>query len=71
MDVQLSYMRTPWGFTLWSRGHTWDSVAPRDRRVTDLGNARGRWLLQQKRQRGAKSVSLDVLKAYPGGPEQE
>ena len=32
---------------------------------------RGRWLLQQKRERGAKAVDLQSLKQYPGGPEQK
>jgi len=32
---------------------------------------RGRWLLQQKRERGTKAVNLELLKQYPGGPEQK
>jgi len=34
-------------------------------------NARGRWLLNQKRERGGKAVNLELLKQYPDGPEQK
>jgi hypothetical protein len=34
-------------------------------------NARGRWLLEQKGERGGNTVSLDLLKRYPGGLEQK
>ena len=34
-------------------------------------NERGRWLLRQKRERGTKAVELELLKQYPGGPEQK